>query len=422
MKDKISKLINVYKKDGFKVFIKKCINYIRANYLDKISLGVRLHKKKYERMVDDILSSNYDRVIIWRSNFGYNVTLFQRPQHITNNVAKMGSLVFYEVTKMTDNVKTIKKLKDNIYLVNFNNAYFKKILENKLAKIDKPKYLQIYSTEWKLKVEDLKYYEDLGFKIIYEYIDELSSDISGTSSLPYNITSKYNYVMEHKDIYVVVTASLLEKDVIEKRGKDNLIFSSNGVDYDFFQDFFDNVRIDDKFQEILNKGMPIICYYGALASWFDYELIKKVDKLNKYSIVLFGVKYDNSFDEKLGKVNNTYFLGAKDYKELKYYANKCDILTIPFLVNDVTKATSPLKIFEYMALGKPIVITDLYECRKYKSVMVGKTHEEYIKLLDKALKMRNDKEYIKLLKKEAKENDWYHKAKAIIDFIKKDEK
>ena len=115
-------------------------------------------------------------------------------------------------------------------------------------------------------------------------------------------------------------------------------------------------------------------------------------------------------------------MGPRDYKVLKYYAEKCDILTIPFVLNDITKSTSPVKIFEYMALHKPIVTTDMQECRKYKSVLIGKNHEDFIKCLEKAYKIRNDKEYIKLLDKEAKENDWKEKAEVIINLIRKDEK
>lgn len=89
MKDKISKLISVYKKDGFKVFFKKCCNYINSNYFDKVSLKVLFNRGKYKDIIHDILNnSNYDRIIIWRSTFGYNVPLFQRPQHIANNLSK----------------------------------------------------------------------------------------------------------------------------------------------------------------------------------------------------------------------------------------------------------------------------------------------------------------------------------------------
>ncbi len=115
---------------------------------------------------------------------------------------------------------------------------------------------------------------------------------------------------------------------------------------------------------------------------------------------------------------NIYFLGPRDYSVLKNYASKCDIMIIPFKINNITKATNPVKAFEYMALHKPIVTTDMNECRKYKSILIGKTYEEFIDKLEIALKQKKDKKYNDLLDKEAKENDWSMKAKLIIDLIK----
>ena len=423
MQEKLSKLVNVYKKYGFVGFCKKLYAYIKANYMDKISFKVMFNRKKYHHEIASILKNNkYDRIILWRSSFGYNVPLFQRPQHIANNLAKNNCLVFYEVTTMTDKVKTLKKHSHNIFLINFNNKALNKILMQELKKVNKPKYVQLYSTDWKLSVENIKNYMNNGFGFIYEYIDDISPELAGTKNIPQNIIDKYNFVMDNKDVYVVVTADALEKDVISHRGKTNMVFSSNGVDYDFFKTYNKNYKYESEFQEILNKKKPIIMYYGALAKWFDYDLIKKLAHTNKYSIVLFGIKYDESFDEAMNNEKNIYFMGPRDYKVLKEYAKCADVLTIPFVINNITLATSPVKIFEYMALHKPIVTTDMPECRKYKSVFIGHNHDEFIKKIDEALKLKNDKKYIELLDKEAKENDWSKKAKAIIDLIKRDEK
>lgn len=421
MKEKLSKLINVYKKYGFIGFCKKLRAYVIANYLDKISFKVILNPNKYRKEIKEMLSGKYDRIILWRSSFGYNVPLFQRPQHIANNLSKNNCLVIYEVTTMTDKVKTLKKFQNNLYLFNYNNIKLNKILAEELNKMDIPKYIQLYSTDWKLSVKNIEDYINNGYKFIYEYIDHLSPELAGTKNLPQNIIEKYEYAMNNKNVYIITTADELAKDVKEKRGEENLAVSSNGVDYEFFQ-HFEDYKIEDDILQIFNNGKINVCYYGALAKWFDYELIKKIAKTQKYNIILFGIKYDEAFDENINGEENIYFMGPRDYKVLKYYAEKCDILTIPFILNDITKSTSPVKIFEYMALHKPIVTTDMQECRKYKSVLIGKNHEDFIKCLEKAYKIRNDKEYIKLLDKEAKENDWKEKAEVIINLIRKDEK
>ena len=419
MKEKLSKLVNVYKKYGFIGFLKKLYAYIVANYLNKISFAVFFNPNKYLNMLADILNSeDFDRIILWRSSFGYNVPLFQRPQHIANNLAKSRCLVLYEVTTMTDKVKTIKKFSDNLYLINYNNILLNKLLNSELQKINKPKYIQLYSTDWKLTADNIKEYMNNGFGFIYEYIDDISPELAGTKEIPQNIIDKYNFAMENKDVFVVVTADLLRDDVISKRGEENVVMSSNGVDYSFFESFDEKFEFEPEFQEILDKGKPVLCYYGALAKWFDYDLIKEIAKTDKYSVVLFGIKYDESFDENLNNEKNIYFLGPRDYKILKNYAKKCDILMIPFVINNITKATSPVKIFEYMALHKPIVTTDMNECRKYESVLIGKDHDDFLAQLEKAITLKDDETYISLLDKEARENDWSKKAQKIIHLIK----
>ena len=107
MKDKISKLKNLVKKYGLAGTIKKAAGHIYSNYLVKLSVKERIYvavnKKKFIEGIDRILSKNsYDRIVIWRSSFGWDVPLYQRPQHIFSNFAKQRTLVFYEVTRFTD--------------------------------------------------------------------------------------------------------------------------------------------------------------------------------------------------------------------------------------------------------------------------------------------------------------------------------
>lgn len=427
MREKISKLISVIKKDGIYLTFKKIYRYIKSRYLSKFNilsyLYIKIRHNKYSNMFDTILSNDFDRLIIWRSTFGWDVPLFQRPQHISTNLADQNCLIFYEVTTMTDKVNNIKKLSNNLYLINFNNIAISKLLFKKLENINKPKYIQIYSTDCNMSLKELRQYITDGYKVIYEYIDDLSPELVGTKELPKNQVDKYNYMLEDtENVFVVVTANEIEKDVLSKRGNEKLVFSCNGVNLKHFQDIDKNFSFEEEYQKIINSNKPIIGYYGALAVWFDYDLVKYLAKERpQYNIVLLGIKYDNSFDKaNLENFENIFFLGSRDYTVLPNYASKFDVCTIPFLINNITQATSPLKLFEYMALGKPIVTTAMTECQKYKSVMIANNNNQFLELIDKAISLSKEVniDYFNLLNEEALENTWSEKAKAIINLLK----
>ena len=426
MKDKISKIKNLIKKYGVLGTTQKAAGYVYSNYMVKLSLLERLYialnREKFIAGINRILEKNsYDRIVIWRSSFGWNVPLYQRPQHIFTNFAKQKTLVFYEVTRFTDDVKRIKKQADNLYLVNYANSAFSKLLFHELETCNVPKYIQFYSTDWTMPADKIKEYRRQGYGVIYEYIDDLSPHLAGTDELPVNVKDKYEMAMSDPNIFVVVTAEALKKDVLSKRGDERLIYSSNGVDYKHFHDeVIADFQLEPDFQKILQKGQPVIGYYGALAQWFDYDLLKEIDKTGKYQFVLFGIKYDDSYDKSgIEQCENIHFCGSKPYDILQNYAAHIDVLTIPFLINDITKATSPVKLFEYMALNKPIVTTDMDECRKYKSVLIGHSHQEFIELLDHAMSLYGNEEYMQLLNKEALENTWQEKAGCILKELKK---
>ena len=131
------------------------------------------------------------------------------------------------------------------------------------------------------------------------------------------------------------------------------------------------------------------------AEWFDYELIKKlaVERPDR-EIVLIGVDYDKSIEKSgMDKLSNIHFLGPINYTELPAYSKHFSVSTIPFILNDITESTSPVKLFEYMAMGHPIVTTNLPECKKYQSTLISKTHEEFMANIEKALTLSENAEY-----------------------------
>ena len=223
---------------------------------------------------------------------------------------------------------------------------------------------------------------------------------------------------------MVTSADTLYKDIMQKRkNKKNIILSTNGVEYKHFANNKNKEIKNLKYKKIIDEKKIIVGYYGALASWFDYELLKYIANKNKnINFVLIGIKYDNSFDEsKIEEIENIHYLGKVDYKDLPDYANYFDICIIPFIINEITLSTNPIKVFEYMAMEKPIITTDMPECRKYKSVIIAKNKEEFDDKI-KNINILYNSDMKKIEIEEAKQNSWEYKANEILELIKNKER
>ena len=408
----------VLKEDGLIEVIKRVLRYIKRRIKDKLDNNALTYRKNYEEanaIFHKILKKEkFKAIVIFDSRVGWNIPLFQRSQHMANELTDDGYLYFYRTSEQFDpHIKTVEKLKDRLYLVNMANFALQNAMFDLLKEYKGHKFLSLYSTDVYLDEQYIKEkYIDNGFKIIYEYIDELSDEISG--HLPDFVYDRHKNIIEDKSNIAVGSADKLIEEIEEIRGKANVAMITNGVQYDHWQ--YRSDEVPEKLKDIVSKGNPIIGYFGALAKWFDYELLKKVAKERpNYEIVLIGFLYDNSFkDSKIDELENVHYLGIVDYKELNQYSQYFRISTIPFLLNDITESTSPVKLFEYMAMGHPIVTTDMRECRKYKSVLIGKSHEDFIEKLDFALTLDKKEEYYNYLKEEALANTWREKA-AILD-------
>ena len=408
----------VLKEDGLIEVIKRVLRYIKRRIKDKLDNNALTYRKNYEEanaIFHKILKKEkFKAVVVFDSRVGWNIPLFQRSQHMANELTDDGYLYFYRTSEQFDpHIKTVEKLKDRLYLVNMANFALQNAMFDLLKEYKGHKFLSLYSTDVYLDEQYIKEkYIDNGFKIIYEYIDELSDEISG--HLPDFVYDRHKNIIEDKSNIAVGSADKLIEEIEEIRGKENVAMITNGVQYDHWQ--YRSDEVPEKLKDIVSKGNPIIGYFGALAKWFDYELLKKVAKERpNYEIVLIGFLYDNSFkDSKIDELENVHYLGIVDYKELNKYSQYFTISTIPFLLNDITESTSPVKLFEYMAMGHPIVTTDMRECRKYKSVLIGKSHKDFIEKLDFALTLDKNDEYYNYLKEEALANTWREKA-AILD-------
>ncbi|EOU1649374.1 MAG: glycosyltransferase [Clostridium perfringens] len=375
----------------------------------------------YEKIKSILELEDFDEIIVFHASFGWNIEMKQRPQHLAEALSKKKVLYIYRSDVKNDNIYSIKKIKDNLYVLNLDMYSLNVAFFEAIKSINKPKFVHVYATCLNsVDYEKIKTYMDKGFKVIYDFVDELSSEISG-----YNITSKmiedHEKLLRDKENVLVVSTAKKLKDIANKfRGEnENNILSPNAVNLEDFKNHGN--KIGEKIQPIVNKRKPIIGYYGALAKWFDYKLIEQLAKEREdYEIVLIGMDYDGSYDKSnLKDYSNISYLGMIDYKDLINYSRYFDVCIVPFIKNDITDSTSPLKIFEYMALEKPIVTTDINECKNYESCLISKDYDEFIRNIDKALKLEVDnKEYFNILRREAEENTWDNRAELIKESIK----
>ncbi|MCE7066072.1 glycosyltransferase [Dyadobacter sp. CY326] len=165
----------------------------------------------------------------------------------------------------------------------------------------------------------------------------------------------------------------------------NSFYVGQGCDLDIFMDA-------GKAAEPVDMRVmphPRIGYVGALQSIrLDMELLQHIAKARpELTIVLVGPE-DNEFAAStLHQLPNVKFTGSRDISDLPAYINSFDVCLNPQLLNEVTIGNYPRKIDEYLAVGKPVVATKTDAMSVFSEhVYLGKTHDDYIALIDQALR------------------------------------
>jgi len=206
---------------------------------------------------------------------------------------------------------------------------------------------------------------------------------------------------------VAYTAKSLEPSILKLHPKQSLFFP-NGVNFSHFSR--KSEMLPTEYQKIKK---PIVLYVGAMDFWFDFECVNVLAKsLPDIAFVLIGP--DNLAKLHLKQLPNIYLLGRRSYEDLPPYIHHADIGIIPFdrkgyaeLVDHI----NPLKLYEYMASGLPVVSTRWKELENLNTrAKLVDSHTEFVQKIKETLQ---EPKHSELLQEFAKQFEWNERVKEL---------
>lgn len=350
-----------------------------------------------------------------------------RPHHLMKRSAKSGWTVIYleppatligplknkkMLLRWKNWLKGLRKAEDNLYLlspppilpfynkyrfINKINQYLISRLIKKALKDFKGVPLDFYSfLPWSV---DLIRFLNID-KLIYDCVDDHSS-FTGLINAE-TVARMEKELMRKADVSFATARQLMED---RKDWSGNFHLVPNGAEFEHFANIIEE---DNSIPaDIAEIKHPIAGFYGGIGDWIDITLLTNVaSKISNVNFVFIGPVTTNV--DKLKSLPNVTFLGVKPYTELPRYIQQFDTCLVPFKINKLTESVNPIKLYEYLSAGKPVVATALKEVIQYQEVVEIINNQQ--EMIDRIYKTLDNKEKIaeKVLKRQqvGKDNSW----------------
>ena len=225
-----------------------------------------------------------------------------------------------------------------------------------------------------------------------------------------------NKLLQKSDSVFVISELLREKAI---KFNDNVKKFPGGVEFERFQ----NALISDYIpNEIKKIQKPIIGYVGGISEIFDLNLVDFIiSNNNDFVFVFIGIRIIDC--SKLTNHKNVIMIDQIDQNELPHYMKKFSIGIIPYIVNDFTNNVYSSKLNEYLALGTPVVSTNLNEIRHFNKknnniINIAKKELEFSEQIK--INIKKDNNNLKDIRiKIAETNSWDNRFKEIKEHIEK---
>jgi len=397
----------------------KCFNYIKKFVPKKIksSLSVRYSNPNYyetkdENLIDKIKLfindiKEEERIIMVFSGVKYIDNEGQRNIRLINEALKKGKvkiIYLYWRWNVNEPVESEKESLFQIPIDIFNSSYanyFNIILPNKKNKI----FLIEFPHEIAAKLLDVA--NCYNWITIYDVIDDWEEfyKLGEAGWFKKQIELR---IAKNVDINIATAKRLKEKIVSEIDVNSNYYIVGNGVDPG-------RLKPSKKISKYnYNKGDVQIGYFGHLTNaWFDWDMIINIanEKINwTFHIIGYGQP------ENLKLPNNIIIYGKKDHEELAKYAAFWDVAIIPFINSELTLSVNPIKVYEYLQLGLPVVASNMPEIKDYPYTLIRVGKEGFINGINEALEFKKAMDPI-IINNFVNENTWEKKYSKIIKYV-----
>jgi hypothetical protein len=313
---------------------------------------------------------------------------YQRPQHIVKNLAKKyKNLVCYFTDWTFDNTNILPNLivgQNGIDHTKYKN--YKKVF--------------YFSVPEKIKSIDTSLYDTIVFELMdlpENEFSEWKQDLGHALEKSHIIRTTHSSITEY-----------LKNNYNQYIGNKTLVTSYNGVDLEIF-----DVSKEYKKPEIFNKISTydiVVGYYGALEPWIDWNLLLKISKIKNIKLIIIGRTEHNyiNIPNYIANNKNVYIVDKISVSELPNYLKYFDLTIYPFAISDMTDSVDPLKVWEYLSFGKPVLSTStkFINNNNKDNIFYVVDDDNYNQVVYKAYIERNNKDLIDIRLKYAELRSW----------------
>ena len=363
---------------------------------------------------------------------------FQRSQHLAIELANSGRRVFYFEMMRHAGDRSIAKIRDNLYRIRLSSRsigylqpYFGQADdEQKTAWFEEFCAIcdVVQATAFKQVIVQHPYWWQFARSLPPEFqlIHDCMDDISGFSNTDDFVLEMERDMIRNCDILVVSSDALHEKykDIQAPRLIRNAVniehlSNDKATNHGIFKQNYPSLQLQLKSTPSADCEVIRIGYVGAIAEWFDADLVRQVAmKEPHYEFHLCGDVSSKGATAALSDLDNVTMYGEIGYRDVPSFLRRMDVLIIPFKITPIIEACDPVKFYEYSAVGKPTVATPLPELNRVSDlVYLASSAEEFRQKIRNAFDRRGDRDFTSALQEYARRNTWHQRGRDFLEAL-----